>query len=110
MEDDRVSITALSTILRHHGFAVDVATTVADGTRLLTEKPHWVILDLMLPDGDGVSILKHIRNHNINSRVAITTAVTDPARLNEVRGLSPDLLMKKPLDLSTLLRAMELAN
>ena len=38
--------------------------------------------------------------------MAVVTAVTDPARLRAVRGLNPDCLMSKPLDLPALLDAM----
>jgi DNA-binding response OmpR family regulator len=110
VEDDSISGSALSGILRRRGFEVDYATTVADGLRCLSERPDWIVLDLMLPDGTGTTILRHIRDGNLPTRVAVTTAATDPALLAEVRSLKPDLLMNKPLDLAALMRALELQN
>jgi DNA-binding response OmpR family regulator len=36
------------------GWEVQSASTLQDGIALLDSKPDCVILDLMLPDGDGV--------------------------------------------------------
>lgn len=106
MEDDPVSASALLTILRRRGFDVLLATTVAEGMQLLEREPNFVVLDLMLPDGDGIAILNHIRRNSRDIRVLVTTAVSDPARLFEVRQLRPDLVLQKPIDLSDLLQMM----
>lgn len=77
--------------------------TVAEALRRLAEAPDWVVLDLMLPDGDGVEVLRVIRAHGIATRVAITTGCGDPARLEAAVSFRPELLMKKPIEVATLL-------
>lgn len=110
VEDDPASATAMRTILRRFGWDVAVAATVADGFRQLAGKPDAIVLDLMLPDGDGAEILAYIRKTKMNIRVTVTTGVDDPDRLAALTELSPDLVLKKPIDLNALLRGLEPLN
>jgi DNA-binding response OmpR family regulator len=97
IEDDRVSSLALSKILEMLGQEVHTASTLAEGFEKLDPSHHCVLLDLMLPDGDGVEILRHIRAQKLPVRVAVTTGLTDPASLSEVLSLKPDAIFHKPL-------------
>jgi two-component system response regulator RegA len=104
VEDDLVTASALIAILTRRGFDVLLATTVAQGMAMLAREPAYVVLDLMLPDGDGSALLRYVRDQHLPARVLVTTAVSDPARLSEVRRLTPDVLMQKPIDLHDLLK------
>ena len=96
----------MSAILSRRGWAVTAATTVAEALAALSIRPDWIILDLMLPDGDGAQILRAIRLANLPIRVAVTTGTGDPQRLAEVRSLGPDALFRKPIDLPGLLASL----
>ncbi len=111
VEDDPVSASALSTILTRRGFEVLHAATLAQGLALLaTRSPDTVLLDLMLPDGDGSVLLERARAEGRPVRVIVTTAVGDDARLAAVRALGPDVLMQKPIDLAGLLKLLQPLN
>ena len=110
VEDDLVSASALTAILSRRGFEVLHAGTVSAGLALLAEAPDTVILDLMLPDGDGAAILQQVRDSGAPTRVVITTAVHDLARLAAVRGLGPDVILQKPIDLAGLLTVLRPLN
>ena len=110
MEDDLVSASALTTILSRRGFQVSHAPTVAGGLALLAEGPDTVILDLMLPDGDGAAVLHQVRAAGLPARVVVTTAVHDATRLAAIRALGPDLVMQKPIDLAGLLSVLKPMN
>ncbi len=110
VEDDLVSGPAMAAILRRAGFDVTLVTTIADAIKRLTNSPQFVILDLMLPDGDGAIVLRHIRDHQLVTKVMVTTAVSDPQRLREIRELRPDLLLQKPIDITRLLTCMAMKN
>ncbi len=57
------------------GFAVDEASDGADGLAMaLADEYDVIILDLMLPSVDGLSILKTLRIHNKQSKVLILSA------------------------------------
>jgi two-component system OmpR family response regulator len=70
----------------------------------------FVLLDLMLPDGDGVEVLRQIRESNYTSRVLVTTAVSDPGRLGKVCQLRPEAVLQKPIDVARLLKMIEPVN
>ena len=106
VEDDWRTHSALRKILGRLGWEVHSAMTVSSGLALLDLKPDAVILDLMLPDGDGMAVLRKVRSEQLASKVAVTTGIEDRARLEEIRKLQPDALLRKPLDLSDLLRAI----
>jgi len=77
-EDERELSKALSTILKHNLYTVD---TVFDGEEALTyiENGNYdgVILDIMMPKIDGISVLKIIRSKGINVPVLILTAKSE---------------------------------
>jgi DNA-binding response OmpR family regulator len=106
VEDDAVTAMALRTILRRSGWEVEVAATVAEAMRLLHNSPSAIVLDLMLPDGDGAMILEFVRKSKAAIRVAVTTGASDPDRLARLAELSPDLVLRKPIDLGALLRGL----
>ncbi len=107
IEDDWSTHSALRKILSRLGWEVQSAMTVSAGLALLPLNPEAVILDLMLPDGDGLTVLQKVRAEYPTIRVAVTTGVEDRQRLDEIQSLKPDALLRKPLELSDLLRALE---
>jgi len=106
VEDDRATRDALRSLFGRMGYAVDTATTVADGFCLLDPPPDYLVLDLMLPQGDGADLLRYIRSHHLPTRVAVTTGMSDPERLEAVSGLGPDGLLQKPIQVEDLCRAL----
>lgn len=106
VEDDIISASALATILRRRGFEVSHVASVAGAVQPLGDQPAFVILDLMLPDGDGALVLSEIRQRGLSARVMVITAVSDPDRLRAVASLSPEIVMQKPIDLARMLDMM----
>src|SRR5580765_5623612 len=60
VEDDRDARLAITRILRHQGFAVSEAGTVDQAILALAQRPRWILLDLMLPDGSGIDVLRKV--------------------------------------------------
>ncbi len=106
IEDDWRTHSALRKILGRLGWEVHSAMTVSSGLTLLDLRPDAVILDLMLPDGDGMAVLRKVRSERLLMKIAVTTGIEDRARLEEIRSLEPDALLRKPLELQDLLRAI----
>ena len=106
VEDDLPSAGALRTILERKGCDVEVALTLADGLRLIDRQPDYLILDLMLPDGLGTSLLRLTKERYPQVRVAVTTALSDAAELGRVQALSPYRVFYKPIHLVDLSSAM----
>ncbi len=102
VEDDPTSRRALGTALQRRGWSVCLAATVAEAKGRLDHglEPDVVLLDLMLPDGDGGDVLRDVRERGLDAKVAVCTGVADAERLNRVIALGPNAVFTKPLDLS----------
>jgi len=75
IEDSHRLQTYVAKGLRQRGFAVDVAADGEEGLFLAESGDYDVIvLDLMLPKLDGLSVLRHLRSQNIGTHVLILTA------------------------------------
>jgi DNA-binding response OmpR family regulator len=105
VEDDLAARRALKLILKSHGFGVSEAGTVGDAIGALAQRPDWVLLDLMLPDGCGTEVLHRVRRDQSACRVCVITGC-GPEKLAQVRALGPELLLKKPVDVQQLLAAL----
>ncbi len=64
VEDDEASRSALSRLLTRAGYDAVSAATVSDGIAMVNERTQCVLLDLMLPDGNGVDVLRHVRDRD----------------------------------------------
>jgi CheY-like chemotaxis protein len=106
VEDDRVTYSALRTLFERRGWEVSVATTVSEALGALGTRgqgaPDAVVLDLMLPDGQGEEVLRHIRACRIDARVVVTTGLNDTLRLEQLRAMQPAGVLQKPIDLTQL--------
>ena len=106
VEDDVSIANALRSILTRKGCDVIHAHSLRDGLAALTREPRHVILDLMLPDGEGIDLLRRVRESESAARVVVTTAVNEPDHLRDVQALRPHRILRKPLDLVDLLDAI----
>ncbi len=89
IEDDWRTHSALRKIFSRLGWEVHSAMTVSGGLALLSLKPEAVLLDLMLPDGDGEAVLRQVRSDCLETKIIVTTGIEDYARLNSVHDLQP---------------------
>jgi DNA-binding response OmpR family regulator len=103
VEDDLDSYQALSKILKHVGYETVSASSLATARELIDTEPRFVVLDLMLPDGNGKELLQHVRERNLPIKVVVLTASADRPLLDEVRQLAPEALFNKPLNVPRLL-------
>ena len=59
IEDNEMIIKSLKYLLESHEFIVDVATTIKEAKESITSKYDLIILDVMLPDGNGLDFFKN---------------------------------------------------
>lgn len=98
IEDDPDSFEWVRRRIKRFGFEAKWARTVAEGIEKLDDGPCCVILDLLLPDGSGTEILRHIRGRNLPIKVAVVSGTSDSSVLNDAAGLRPDAFFTKPVD------------
>jgi two-component system response regulator RegX3 len=85
VEDEESISDPLSAALRQEGFDVEVADTAAAGLESFRLRPpDLVLLDVMLPDGDGKDVLREIRSE---SRVPVIMLTARGEEMDRVLGL-----------------------
>ena len=90
--------------LTAHGYAVDHARTAAEALSL-TEQIEFalIVLDLRLPDGDGLDVLRTLRSRGTDLPVVVLTARGDVADRVEGLELGADDYLTKPFVFDELL-------
>ena len=103
-EDDSKLLKSLVHIFERNHFIVD---GVSNGTEALefamTGNYDGVILDIMMPGMDGVSVLKELRCVNINTPAMFLTAKTEVYQRVEGLDAGADDYLPKPFSTSELL-------
>lgn len=107
VEDDPASRETLATFLRRRGYDVDRAATVAAGRSKLTPDVTHLILDLRLPDGQGIKLLEYVKQQNLPIKVAIVTGLDRGDVLDTAVTLQPDAFLKKPVDFGEVIAWIE---
>jgi len=105
VEDERRLAENVARSLRESaGYAVDVAFDGEDGLYLAQSNPYdLLILDLMLPRVDGLSLLKTLRNGGTEVPVLVLTARDEKESIIALLNAGADDYVAKPFDLGELL-------
>ncbi|MEP6685199.1 MAG: sigma-54 dependent transcriptional regulator [Verrucomicrobiota bacterium] len=75
IDDERPILMTLEALLSRHGYQPEMAANASYGLRVLKEKtPAVVLLDLQLPDADGLELLDQIKREYPETHVIILTA------------------------------------
>lgn len=104
VEDDSLLADGIVSALKRAGFAVNwLDNGKAACTHLVAEPPDILLLDLGLPDMDGLDILKLVRQKKLTTQVLILTARDSTTA--KVAGLDAgaDDYLTKPFELDELL-------
>ena len=102
IDDEREVCKVMADILRDEGYRVSVAHDAQTGMRLITkEMPEVCLLDVWLPDSDGLAILEKVRASGsdvsvimISGHASIDSAVR-ATRLGAVDFLEKPLSLEK---------------
>ncbi|HMJ65354.1 MAG TPA: response regulator [Candidatus Binatia bacterium] len=79
VEDDKVTAHAYGQLLRKAGYLVDVAGTGREAiTQMESSPPDAVLLDIMLPELDGIEVLRCIRARTPKLPVVVCTSAFSP--------------------------------
>lgn len=109
LEDDPDTQVILHDYLGTLGGDVRVAGTVEEARRFLADSaPELMLIDVGLPDGDGVSFLSEVRERREwkATRTIGLTAYSDPVTRERVLSAGFDEVLWKPVDGQDLLRAV----
>lgn len=85
IEDERTALQSLALLLEDEGYEVLKAETGESGLRTaLQEEPDLILLDIRLPDVDGITVLRRLRAGYSESAVIVMTADTNSS--NAIRA------------------------
>lgn len=107
VEDNLDNQELLVKFLRHHGYRI---TAVGRGGQLLDllerERPDLVMMDLSLPDGDGLNFVRRIRADQRFDDLPVIAVTAFAMRDDRSRALAAGCsdYMAKPLDLAAVVR------
>jgi DNA-binding response OmpR family regulator len=99
IDDDARLAAMVRDYLGASGYAVEVAGDIASGVAALRARPaDLLILDLMLPDGDGLEACRRMRAEGVDLPILMLTAKGDP--IDRVIGLEigADDYLAKPFE------------
>ena len=94
-------------LLTEKGFEVVEAENGAEAVRVYQEqRPDVVLMDITMPEMDGLAALKEIRRHDPNARVAMLTALGQQGIVIEaIKSGARDFIVK-PFDADRVLQAV----
>lgn len=97
VEDDYALAMGTEYALQAEGYTVMKAVNVAAARKALEEEnPDLVLLDVMLPDGNGYELCKEIRERGNMMPIIFLTAVGEEANIVQGLGLGADDYVTKP--------------
>ncbi len=86
VEDDPIFAEQLSTDLTRHNYLVEVVSNAESGWEYAHATNYdLIVLDVQLPDSDGISLCQRLRQASYESAILLLTANCDSA--NKVKGL-----------------------
>lgn len=104
VEDEEGLLDGLANNLRYEGYEVLTARNGQEGLRTaLKQKPDAVLLDIMLPEKDGFTVLKELRQRHKDIPVLVMTARNFEADVLKGFDLGADDYVTKPFNVKELM-------
>ena len=108
-DDEPQILRALRVVLRDAGFDVVAATTAAEALDAAAlQAPDAAILDLVLPDGDGIDVARQLRQWT-HAPIIVLSAVGDEQRKIQALELGADDYVTKPFSPAELVARLRAA-
>ena len=108
VDDDETIRTTMKAILEDEGYFVDLAGTGKEAVQKTSEKSyHIALLDIRLPDMEGVELLKLMQDNVPRTRKIMVTGY--PSMQNAISALNKgaDAYLLKPVDVEKLLNTVK---
>ena len=110
VEDNEKNMKLVRDILRHNGYDTIEATTGEEGVRLAAERrPDVVLMDIQLPDIDGIEALRRIRAEPALDRVPViaVSASVMPDDQQKIVNSGFEAFVTKPINLKQFLETVK---
>jgi CheY-like chemotaxis protein len=107
VDDDASIRTVMADLLLDTGYTVEVARDIPSAVRALDRAPLavcLVLLDVMLPSGDGLDVLSHLRA--TSKRIPVVALSASDERLAAAKRAGATATLSKPFELDQLLNVV----
>ena len=112
VEDDPGTVKVIDAVLKRQGYVTRTAGNRGEIIRAMNTKPHpdLILLDIMLPDANGFSVLERLRRHPEVSTIPVVmlTSLSEPADVAKGLALGATGYMSKPARPQALLSAIDI--
>lgn len=99
IDDDATLTMLVRRLLEEDGYAVDVAGNAEDGRTLaMVNEYDAIILDLVLPDGNGIPVLQHLRREGKKTPIIVLTGTKDSDVTVRALDAGADDYLTKPIN------------
>ncbi|WP_295453474.1 response regulator [uncultured Thiodictyon sp.] len=107
IEDDPDLLALIRHVLQREGYQVFIASNGADGI-LVNERqdPDLILLDLRMPEMDGIETLRNIREYDGRVVMVILTGYGCPDTIREAADLDVSEYLSKPFENSDLVEVI----
>jgi two-component system response regulator PilR (NtrC family) len=103
VDDEQSLVEFLSLLFQGEGYEVDTASSAEEARRELEGRSYDLVLcDILMPDGNGLDLLKEIKGANGNTAVIMMTAYTSTKSAIEAMKLGAYDYISKPFDVEEL--------
>lgn len=112
VDDDREFLEALLPVLRKEGYAFITAVEGVQGSQIAhQEKPDLIVMDIILPAKDGLSIMEDL-GRSVDTMlipVIVMTGAREPENERKAMELGAVAFLQKPLEGADLVREIKKA-
>jgi DNA-binding NtrC family response regulator len=110
IEDDRDSAEFLKLLVEPRGYLVRTAGTGQEARDSLTTwRPELVLMDMMLPDAQGLDLLRHFREASPETQIIMVTGYGSVPKAVEAMEAGAFSFIEKPVDVGILMAMLEKA-
>jgi CheY-like chemotaxis protein len=108
VDDEQIICDLFKTVLSHAGYEVFTASTGRDGlVQFQRRRPQLTLLDLRMPEMNGIEVLKDIRKLDPQANVMILTAWASDALERQARQLGVTDFLSKRMTLDVVMASLE---
>ena len=111
VDDNLPQLTAMAEVLRHHGLAIDCATSGQQAiAQIVIKPPDLLVVDVDLPDVNGIDVIRQARHHKPDLRAAVLTGYPqDHPMIARAIATTSMIYIAKPVEVDTLLETIAVA-
>jgi two-component system KDP operon response regulator KdpE len=108
VDDEPAILRTVRANLAHHGFRVDTAATAQEALEHAQARPDLILLDLGLPDGDGLELIRSIREQSTTPIIVLSARGAERDKVRAL-DLGADDYLTKPFGLDELYARIKVA-